>query len=141
MDRDPLFQHAPADTLPVLEGEGKDVRLILGSAYGEKAPVETAAEMFYLDAVLEPGAQIPLPDDHEDRGAYVVEGEVSVAGEISWRPRRSASRKRRKRGDEKTGIAIPGSICRRGMIRSSSRSPTGSECRQKSTSRKQYYQT
>jgi hypothetical protein len=41
-------------TLPVLEGEGKAVRLILGTAYGERAPVETASEMFYADAVLSP---------------------------------------------------------------------------------------
>ncbi len=59
-DRDPLFQHAPADTLPLIEGEGKEVRLILGNAYGERAPVDTAAEMFYLDAVLEAGASIPF---------------------------------------------------------------------------------
>jgi redox-sensitive bicupin YhaK (pirin superfamily) len=80
-DRAPDFQHAPKDALPFMEGEGKHVRLILGSAYGERAPVETASEVFYADAVLEAGAKLPLPDDHEDRGAYVVEGEVEIAGE------------------------------------------------------------
>ena len=44
------------------------MRLILGTAYGERAPVETPAEMFYVDAVLEAGASLPLPDEHEDRG-------------------------------------------------------------------------
>jgi redox-sensitive bicupin YhaK (pirin superfamily) len=71
-----MFQHAPKETLPFMEGEGKEVRLILGSAYGERAPVETAAEMFYADAVLQPGAKLPMPDEHEDRGVYVVEGSV-----------------------------------------------------------------
>ena len=33
------------------------------------------------DAVLEAGAKLPLPDDHEDRGVYVVEGAVTVAGD------------------------------------------------------------
>ncbi|MGR3513346.1 MAG: pirin family protein [Paracoccaceae bacterium] len=80
-DRAPDFQHAPKDALPFLEGEGKEVRLILGTAYGERAPVETASEMFYADAVLEVGAKLPLPDDYEDRGAYVVEGSVEIAGE------------------------------------------------------------
>ncbi|MEM0936036.1 MAG: pirin family protein [Pseudomonadota bacterium] len=80
-DRAPEFEHAPADTLPVMEGEGKEVRLILGSAYGARAPVKTASEMFYADAVLAPGAKIPLPDEHEDRGVYVVEGAVTVAGD------------------------------------------------------------
>ncbi|MDP5215981.1 pirin family protein [Ruegeria sp. 2205SS24-7] len=75
------FEHAPADTLPLLEGEGKQVRVILGDAWGERAPVTTTSEMFYVDAVLEPDAAIPLPDNHEDRGVYVVEGEVSVGGQ------------------------------------------------------------
>ena len=76
------FRHAAKDTLPVMEGEGKEVRLILGDAYGETAPVETTSEMFYLDAALQPGASIPLPDNHEDRGVYVLDGEVTVAGQV-----------------------------------------------------------
>ncbi|MGD9864630.1 MAG: pirin family protein [Pseudodonghicola sp.] len=77
----PDFVHAPKDSLPLLQGEGKEVRLILGHAWGERAPVETPSEMFYADAALEPGAAIPLPDDHEDRGAYVLQGSVEIAGE------------------------------------------------------------
>lgn len=80
-EEDPAyFEHAGADALPFLEAEGKEVRLILGNAYGEQAPVKTASEMFYADAVLQPGAGIPLPDDHEDRGVYIVEGSVEIAG-------------------------------------------------------------
>ena len=75
------FVHAPKDTLPILEGEGKKLRLILGDAYGTRSPVETPSEMFYLDALLEGGAKLPLPDNHEDRGAYVVEGEITIAGQ------------------------------------------------------------
>ena len=57
------------------------MRLILGTAFGECAPVKTFSEMFYADALLEAGARIPMPDDHEDRGVYVVSGEVTVAGD------------------------------------------------------------
>jgi redox-sensitive bicupin YhaK (pirin superfamily) len=80
-DTDPAFEHVARDDLPFLEGEGKQVRLILGSLYGERAPVKTFTEMFYADAVLEEGARIPLPADHEDRGLYIVEGEIEIAGE------------------------------------------------------------
>jgi redox-sensitive bicupin YhaK (pirin superfamily) len=80
-DRQPEFEHVAADALPVLDGEGKTIRLILGNAWGAHAPVKTASEMFYADATLAPGSAVPLPDEHEDRGVYVVEGEVSVAGE------------------------------------------------------------
>lgn len=81
-DRAPAFSHTPKSALPVLEAEGKQVRLILGEAYGAQAPVETASEMFYADALLEAGAAIPMPDNHEDRGVYVVSGSIEVAGEI-----------------------------------------------------------
>ncbi|MFK7762923.1 MAG: pirin family protein [Roseobacter sp.] len=75
------FEHAPRVSLPLLEGEGKHVRLILGRAYGETAPVKTYSEIFYADAVLKAHAQLPLPDDHEDRGVYVISGDVTVAGD------------------------------------------------------------
>jgi redox-sensitive bicupin YhaK (pirin superfamily) len=75
------FAHAAAADLPLLEGEGKEVRLILGSAWGAAAPVATPSEMFYADAVLAAGATLPLPDNHEDRGVYVLKGSVSVAGQ------------------------------------------------------------
>ena len=75
------FLHVPKADLPVLEGEGKTVRVILGHAYGAAAPAKTPSEMFYLDALLASGAALPLPDEHEDRGAYVVSGAVEVAGQ------------------------------------------------------------
>jgi redox-sensitive bicupin YhaK (pirin superfamily) len=76
------FANAGAAALPVLEGEGKAVRLILGHGWGVKAPVATPSETLYADATLAPHAVLPLPDDHEDRGAYVLEGEVTVAGQV-----------------------------------------------------------
>jgi redox-sensitive bicupin YhaK (pirin superfamily) len=80
-DAPAAFVHAPKAALPELEGEGKQVRLILGSAWGETAPVAMPFAVFYADAVLAPGAAIPLPDGHEDRGAYVLSGEVTVGGQ------------------------------------------------------------
>jgi redox-sensitive bicupin YhaK (pirin superfamily) len=80
-DTPAAFVHAPKATLPELSGEGKEVRLILGTAWGDTAPVALPLEVFYADAVLAPGAAIPLPDNHEDRGAYVLSGEVTVGGQ------------------------------------------------------------
>ena len=79
-DLDASFEHHGRDALPFLEDGGKQVRLILGSAWGERAPVKTFTETFYADVVLAAGAKLPLPDDHEDRGIYVVEGSIEIAG-------------------------------------------------------------
>lgn len=75
------FEQHSEDALPLLESEGKEVRLILGNAWGEQAPVFTFSEMFYADAILEPHAQIPLPDNHEDRGLFIVSGSAEIAGQ------------------------------------------------------------
>jgi redox-sensitive bicupin YhaK (pirin superfamily) len=80
-DREPSFEHHGKEALPFLENEGVRLRLILGRAYGESAPVSTFSEMFYGDVVMAAGAALPLPDDHEDRGVYVTEGAVTVAGQ------------------------------------------------------------
>ncbi|MEM8540120.1 MAG: pirin family protein [Pseudomonadota bacterium] len=80
-EADAGFEHHAEDKLPFLEGEGKQVRLIIGNAYGEQAPTKTFSEMFYADAILEADATLPLPDNHEDRGLYVTQGSIEVAGD------------------------------------------------------------
>jgi redox-sensitive bicupin YhaK (pirin superfamily) len=77
----PDFAHHPAATLPVIEDGGARLRLIAGHGWGARSPVATPTDLFYADAVLAPGAALPLPDQHEERGAYVLEGEVLVAGD------------------------------------------------------------
>ena len=78
----PSFEHHAGDELPTLEADGARLRLILGAAYGERAPAHVFSETFYADAELAPGARLPLPQDHEDRGLYVIEGEITVAGQV-----------------------------------------------------------
>jgi redox-sensitive bicupin YhaK (pirin superfamily) len=77
----PAFVHHPASTLPSIEQPELKLRVIAGSAYGETSPVVVASPTFYVDAQLETGASLALPDDHEERACYVVTGEVRVAGQ------------------------------------------------------------
>ena len=77
----PGFFHYGREALPLLEGEGTRARLIAGSLYGARSPVETFSEMFYADVELAGGARFPVPTEHEERAAYLVEGEVELAGQ------------------------------------------------------------
>jgi len=77
----PSFEHHGKEALPMIEDHGVSVRLILGSAYGKTAPAKMLSETFYADVKLERGSRLPMPDDHEDRGIYIVEGSISVAGQ------------------------------------------------------------
>ncbi|MDF3011783.1 MAG: hypothetical protein K0S03_2579, partial [Burkholderiales bacterium] len=59
----------------VLEG---GLRLIAGTLHGARSPVPTFSPIFYAVAELAAGASVTVPAEHEERAAYVAEGEVEV---------------------------------------------------------------
>ncbi len=79
-DAEPGFQHLGRDELPEVNERDLTIRLILGTLYGLTNPVRTFSDIFYADARLDAGARLPLDPEHEDRGLYVLSGEVEVAG-------------------------------------------------------------
>ncbi|MGL4291807.1 MAG: pirin family protein [Phreatobacter sp.] len=78
----PGFDHVDRAALPVIEAEGKSIRVVLGSLYGKTAPVRTAWDTVYADIVLDPGAKLPVDPEAEERAIYVVSGEIDVQGDI-----------------------------------------------------------
>ena len=79
-DREPAFSHHPAASLPKIRLPGAELRLIAGDAFGERSPAPTFSRMFYLAAELGAGAVLTLPPEHEERGVYLVQGDVLVDG-------------------------------------------------------------
>ena len=77
---DPAFVHYPADDLPEFERDGVQVRVIIGEAFGHGSPVSVHAPMLYLECRMPAGTSLTLPDNYDERAAYVVEGDVSVEG-------------------------------------------------------------
>ena len=77
----PAFAHHGVAELPRIEGEGKRVRLIMGAMYGQASPVDFPHASFYAEAVLAPGAVLPLDADYDERGVYIASGEIDVAGD------------------------------------------------------------
>lgn len=75
------FEHHGKQALPEIRDQGVEARLILGRAYGETAPAKLYSDTFYLDVTLAPRARFPLPTDHEDRGIYITEGSIQIAGQ------------------------------------------------------------
>ena len=86
-ETDPSFQHFDAASLPVIEDRGLRARIIAGSAFGRKSPVGMLSEWLYADVMLEAGASAPFDPDQDERGIYVVEGEIDIAGETFEGPR------------------------------------------------------
>src|SRR3954454_23609840 len=79
-ETEPAFHHFSASQLPVHRQDGVVVRLIAGNAFDLRSPVPVFSSMFYADVVMQAGASLAMPDDHAERAAYIVEGEVEVDG-------------------------------------------------------------
>jgi redox-sensitive bicupin YhaK (pirin superfamily) len=77
----PGFVHYDTAELPRLSSDGKTVRVVMGSLYGQTSPAAYPHPCFYAEAVLAPGAVLPLDPDYDERGIFVVSGEIDVAGE------------------------------------------------------------
>ena len=76
------FEHTDASALPLLELDGVNIRIVAGNAYGKRSPVSIPSDLFYVDAQVTQGKQLKLPNEHIQRGAYVVEGSMHVGEEV-----------------------------------------------------------
>jgi redox-sensitive bicupin YhaK (pirin superfamily) len=77
----PSFAHHDQADLPIVAGDGKSVRVIIGELYGRRSPVPTLSDTIFADAALMPGVALPIDAQAEERALYVVAGEIEIAGE------------------------------------------------------------
>jgi redox-sensitive bicupin YhaK (pirin superfamily) len=78
----PAFSHHDSAALPLLSSEGKRVRIVAGSAYGERSPVTTHSDTLFADVTLSAGAVLPVDPGTEERAIYIISGEVEIAGDL-----------------------------------------------------------
>jgi redox-sensitive bicupin YhaK (pirin superfamily) len=79
-EMDPAFEHVPRDELPVVEGIGARARIVMGTLWGESAPVTCHSHTIYADIHLGPNGAMPIDPEAEERGLYVAEGEAALDG-------------------------------------------------------------
>jgi len=77
----PSFHHHPGARLPERDQDGVRLRVLAGTAFGMTSPVQTLSPLFYVDAALSAGSTLSLPNEHEERALYVVEGAVGYGTE------------------------------------------------------------
>lgn len=73
----PAFYHYPANEIPATDLNGVPLRVLIGSAYGLISPVLTYSETLYLEAELQPGQTLTLPET-EERALYVASGALRI---------------------------------------------------------------
>ena len=78
---DPGFEHAPAERMPWVEGEGVRLNLIMGEAYGAVSPVTQHHPTLYAAIHLAPGASLELEREADERALYLLDGDAAVDGE------------------------------------------------------------
>ena len=77
----PSFAHHAGSDLPLHSEAGASLKLLAGEAFGLRSAVTTLSPMFYLHAVLEPGARLALPRQYPERAAYLVSGAAQADGQ------------------------------------------------------------
>jgi redox-sensitive bicupin YhaK (pirin superfamily) len=80
-ERTPAFTHYDSAALPLLRQNGTTVRVVAGSIYGERSPVETLMETLFADVTLAADTALPVDNAVEERAAYLISGEVEIAGD------------------------------------------------------------
>lgn len=78
---DPCFHHHPSDTLPLYDAGGIRLKIIAGDAFEMTSPVKTYSPMFYIDAAMQAGTSLDMPD-YAERAVYVVRGAITLDGQL-----------------------------------------------------------
>jgi redox-sensitive bicupin YhaK (pirin superfamily) len=78
---EPSFVHHARASLPRIALPGVCMRVIAGTAFGQRSPAPTFSPMFYVVVEMEAGSGFDLHPEHEERGVYAIDGEILVGGE------------------------------------------------------------
>jgi redox-sensitive bicupin YhaK (pirin superfamily) len=80
-EADPSFAHHDQSDLPIISADGKSVRVVVGTLFGQRSPVSTLSDTLFADVTLTPGATLPFDPDTEERALYIVAGEIDISGD------------------------------------------------------------
>ena len=75
---EPSFSHHAKSELPEIALHGVTMRLIAGTAFGQRAPTPTFSPIFYVAVDMKPGAILELPPEHEERAVYAIDGDLRI---------------------------------------------------------------
>jgi redox-sensitive bicupin YhaK (pirin superfamily) len=79
-ETEPRFEHYGADGIPKASLDGVQITVVIGTAYGETSPVQAASETLYVEAMLEKGASLDLPEAQE-LAVYIVSGSIRIGSQ------------------------------------------------------------
>jgi hypothetical protein len=75
---EPEFIHYPAASLPTISLNKVPVRVLMGEAYGVRSPVKTLSATLYVEAELQAGQSLSLPENIPELAVYVATGAIQL---------------------------------------------------------------
>jgi redox-sensitive bicupin YhaK (pirin superfamily) len=78
----PLFEHHPMASIPRVRRAGAELRVVAGTAYGERAPTRVLSPTLYVHARLDAAAILEVTEEHEERAVYVATGAAEIDGHV-----------------------------------------------------------
>ncbi|QKZ03867.1 pirin family protein [Pseudomonas eucalypticola] len=75
------YSYHPEDQLPVSEALGVRIRLIAGAGFCLASPVPVLSPTLYAEVHMAAGSTLSIPDEHQERALYVLEGEGELEDE------------------------------------------------------------
>jgi redox-sensitive bicupin YhaK (pirin superfamily) len=79
-ETEPGFCHTPSSAIPELTVGGADIRILIGTAFGQTSPVQTYSQTLYLDVALKAGGELALNDLPAEAAIYPISGALEVDG-------------------------------------------------------------
>lgn len=76
-ETEPAFYHVPAAAIPAATPGSVTVRVLMGCAYDVTSPVKTFGDTLYLEASMQAGQILTLPEK-EQLAVYVVAGQLML---------------------------------------------------------------
>lgn len=81
-ETDPEFHHYDSAWIPSTTIDSVPVRILIGAAYGLQSPVKTFAQTLYVEASLQAGDSLTLPDGVDERALYVAGGKLKARDSV-----------------------------------------------------------
>ncbi|MCE2992815.1 MAG: pirin family protein [Alphaproteobacteria bacterium] len=78
----PEFYHHAANTLPMFDMRGVQLKLVAGRAYGNQSPVKIYSPLFYVEAKMPAGTSLVLPNEYMERALYLINGSLRIGNSI-----------------------------------------------------------
>jgi redox-sensitive bicupin YhaK (pirin superfamily) len=82
-DVSPSFVHEKEESLPLIDHQGFQLRLIAGEALGQESPLPVFSKLYYLNGKSSGSGSMTFPvGTGEEAAVYIVSGELKADGQI-----------------------------------------------------------